>query len=60
MATKPKSTKPDLLKESLSALKAVKELNLDWDDHKEDDPPMWRAFQRVKRVLNKAAKLKAA
>jgi hypothetical protein len=51
MATKPKTT---LLKESLDALKAVQKLRIDFDH--EDDLPMHRAFQRVDRVLAKAAK----
>jgi hypothetical protein len=46
------ATKPVLLKEALGALRAVQRLNIKFDD----DPQMHRAFQRVDRVLAKAAK----
>jgi hypothetical protein len=52
------ATKPTLLKEALGALRAVQGLHFKTDP--EDDVQMHRAFKRVDRVLNKAAKLKAA
>jgi hypothetical protein len=45
--------KPDLLKEAVGALKAIKRLNYEID--KENDPPAFRAFKRVDRILAKAA-----
>jgi hypothetical protein len=44
----------DLLKEALGALRAVQRLKIEFDN--DDDKPMDRAFKRVDRVLNKAAK----
>ena len=52
------ATKPTLLKESLGALRAIQRLNFKTDP--EDDVQTHRAFKRADRVLNKAAKLKAA
>jgi hypothetical protein len=50
--------KPSLLKEAILVLNAIKRLNYQID--KENDLPAYRAFKRINRVLNKAAKLKAA
>jgi hypothetical protein len=52
------ATKPDLLEEAILTLKSIQRLNYQID--KENDLPAYRAFKRINRVLNKAAKLKAA
>lgn len=52
-----------LLKEAILVLKAIKNLNFgDFNDPNPatDDPEMIRVGKRINRVLNKAAKLKAA
>jgi len=51
MATKRKTT---LLKEALNTLKAIKRLDIDYDEN--TDQPMHRAFKRVDRILAKAKK----
>jgi hypothetical protein len=53
---------PKLLDEALAALRAIKRLNIEDadDDEAEGDTQLRRAFKRMDRVLNKAAKLKAA
>jgi hypothetical protein len=54
------TTKPTLLKEAIGAIRAIKRLNFaEWNEPNED-PQMYRAFQRCAKVLAKAAKLKAA
>jgi hypothetical protein len=45
--------KPSLLKEAILVLRAIQRLNYQID--KENDPPAYRAFKRINRVLNKAA-----
>jgi hypothetical protein len=48
------ATKPNLLKEAILTLKSLQRLNFHID--KESDLPAYRAFKRINRVLNKAAK----
>jgi hypothetical protein len=51
--------KPDLLKETIGALRAIQRLNL-MTEADDGDPQMHCAIKRVDRVLAKAAKPKAA